>query len=755
MRDDRDRPRRVTFGQRNDADPSGPDPAEQRRRRRLCPSGRGEDRSRAGGARLGRRRHGRARRRRGGERDRGGHGPPALLCARRDAGRRAGGGVCRGQRSHLPAQQDRSGLRRDGNDLHCAGMARRRRLSRPYRRQPRLSVARGLFAADQRRSFVGRPIGARRRPDQSAGGQEPAAARHPARSRHGADGRAGGVAARIAAASRRCLCAVLGRSDRSGRRRHDRRYRRAAFACRSLCGTDRGGARRRRRRQRLGRGLCDRGGSAASERRRDDAPPTIIPKRAVSLGKAGPFELIELLGEGAVGQVYGARDPLLGRQVAIKMLRRELSGDREFLDRFYGEAQRLGDLNHANITTLYGLYFEGDKPFMVMELVRGRTLKDLLRRTRRLPPRESLAVMAQTLAGLAYAHRAWVIHRDIKPSNLMVTDGGIVKIMDFGIARVHGSLHLTRAGQAFLTPLYASPEQIKGEEVDERSDLYSLGVLFYEMLAGRPPFVAKSEYLLERAHLEDAPPPLAEAVPDLDPRIAAAVMRALAKNPAERFASAEEFGHAVGARAIRGDAPDILQEFIAATFRGAPADETRLNPRANFSRPPPVSEQAGSASSAPAPVTGANFSKPGPIVEPPKRSDGRGRARRRVALIGGIALALAAAAVAILAWLHPPARITAAIPKAPHTTPAPPTPVALLDIRTKPSGATVRIDGAAAGAAPLLHKIPPGKHLVQASLAGYQPKSASIDLQPGQTLPVELGLTPLPAALQIRTIAAA
>ncbi len=471
----------------------------------------------------------------------------------------------------------------------------------------------------------------------------------------------------------------------------------------------------------------------------------------MSLGKAGPFELIELLGEGGVGQVYGARDPLLGRQVAIKMLRRELSGDREFLDRFYGEAQRLGDLNHANITTLYGLYFEGDKPFMVMELVRGRTLKDLLRRTRRLPPRESLAVMAQTLAGLAYAHRAWVIHRDIKPSNLMVTDGGIVKIMDFGIARVRGSLHLTRAGQAFLTPLYASPEQIKGEEVDERSDLYSLGVLFYEMLAGRPPFVAKSEYLLERAHLEDAPPPLAEAVPDLDPRIAAAVMRALAKNPAERFASAEEFGHAVGARAIRGDAPDILQEFIAATFRGAPADETRLNPRANFSRPPPVSEQAGSASSAPAPVTGANFSKHGPIVEPPKRSDGRGRARRRVALIGGIALALAAAAVAMLAWLHPPARITAAIPKAPHTTPAPPTPVALLDIRTKPSGATVRIDGAAAGAAPLLHKIPPGKHLVQASLAGYQPKSASIDLQPGQTLPVELGLTPLPAALQIRT----
>jgi tRNA A-37 threonylcarbamoyl transferase component Bud32 len=304
----------------------------------------------------------------------------------------------------------------------------------------------------------------------------------------------------------------------------------------------------------------------------------------MSLGKAGPFELIELLGEGAVGQVYSARDPVLGRQVAVKMLRRELSSDREFLDRFYGEAQRLGDLNHVNITTLYGLYFEGDKPFMAMELVRGRTLKDLLQRAQRLPPRESLAVMAQTLAGLAYAHRAGVIHRDIKPANLMVTDSGIVKIMDFGIARVRGSLHMTRAGQAFLTPLYASPEQIKGEEVDERSDLYSLGIVFYEMLAGRPPFTARSEYLLERAHLEDAPPPLSEAAPDLDPGVAAAVMRALAKSPADRFAGAEEFAHAVGARTIRGDAPDILQEFIAAAFRGALPDETRQLDRASGPR---------------------------------------------------------------------------------------------------------------------------------------------------------------------------
>jgi serine/threonine protein kinase len=403
----------------------------------------------------------------------------------------------------------------------------------------------------------------------------------------------------------------------------------------------------------------------------------------VSLAKAGSFELLELLGEGGVGQVYSARDPVLGRQVAIKMLRHELSSDREFRDRFYSEAQRLGDLNHANITTLYGLHFADDEPFMVMELVRGHTLKALREHVRRLPPRESLAILAQTLAGLAYAHRAGVIHRDIKPSNLMITDGGIVKIMDFGIARVRGSTHMTRAGQALLTPLYASPEQIKGEEVDERSDLYSLGIVLYEMLAGRPPFTAKSEYLLERAHLEEPPPPLAGQVPGLDPPVEAAVMRALAKNPEDRFASAEEFGRAVGARTIRGDAPDILQEFIAAAFRETAPDETRvirhatgpaaqpglppdlpatgairteaLSSSVSLSRPPPKAPvptaiPGGVALAASGPAAQPSLSSPPPATGAiraealsPSASLSRPRSKAPVpaAILGGVALAFA------------------------------------------------------------------------------------------------------------------
>jgi hypothetical protein len=289
----------------------------------------------------------------------------------------------------------------------------------------------------------------------------------------------------------------------------------------------------------------------------------------------GQYDLLELLGEGGVGQVYAARDRVLGRHVAIKTLRSQFGSDREFIARFYSEAQRLGELNHPNITTLYALHLEGQEPFMVMELVRGQTLEALLSRLRRLPLRESLGVVAQTVSGLTYAHRAGIIHRDIKPANLFVSESGLLKIMDFGIARVRGSQRLTRAGQMFGTLLYASPEQIRGGDVDERSDLYSLAVVLYEMLAGTPPFQAENDHALMTAHLDTAPPPLAGSVRGIDPGVDAAVMRALAKNPEDRFPSVEEFGHAIGATAIRGEAPDILQRYFAAGLSDRPA-VTRL-----------------------------------------------------------------------------------------------------------------------------------------------------------------------------------
>jgi hypothetical protein len=181
------------------------------------------------------------------------------------------------------------------------------------------------------------------------------------------------------------------------------------------------------------------------------------------------------------------------------------------------------------------------------------------------------------VAGLGYAHRRGVIHRDIKPSNLMVTDEGVLKIMDFGIARVRGSQQMTRTGDFQGTLAYASPEQIRGEHVDERSDIYSLAIVLYKMLAGVVPFDGVGDYALMTAHLQTPPPPLRGRVPELDVPIEAALMQALAKRPEDRFASVAEFGRAVGAAALRNEAVDILQQLFDRAFRDD-AEATRVMP---------------------------------------------------------------------------------------------------------------------------------------------------------------------------------
>jgi serine/threonine protein kinase len=306
------------------------------------------------------------------------------------------------------------------------------------------------------------------------------------------------------------------------------------------------------------------------------AANTSLRETEMSLHRIGPYEVEGLLGEGGIGRVYVARDTVLGRQVAIKALRPEMSHDSNLIERFFSEAKSLANLNHPNIATLYTLQVEGQGAYMIMELINGCTLNDLLARVHRLSVRESLAIVAQAVAGLAYAHRRGVIHRDIKPSNLMVTDEGVVKIMDFGIARVLGSQQLTRAGEFYGTLAYASPEQIRSDPIDARADLYSLAIVLYRLLAGAPPFTENSDYGLMTAHLQTPPPPLRERVPNVDPDTETALMRALAKQPQDRFSSVEEFGRAVGAAAIRGESIDIVQEIYARVIGGSKSDATRI-----------------------------------------------------------------------------------------------------------------------------------------------------------------------------------
>ncbi|MDI4657103.1 serine/threonine-protein kinase [Xanthobacter autotrophicus] len=278
--------------------------------------------------------------------------------------------------------------------------------------------------------------------------------------------------------------------------------------------------------------------------------------------RIGHYEITALLGSGGNGRVHAARDTMLGREVAIKSLRPELMNDTSFLDRFRAEASSLARLNHPNIATLFALQPEGANLYMIMELVRGRTLESVLQqRGGPLPVQECLAIVAQVADGLAYAHSMGVIHRDIKPSNLMITDDGRVKIMDFGIARVAGSQRLTRDGSIIGTLAYIAPEQLRGSPGDERSDLYSLAIVVYEMLSGAPPFAADTDYDLIQAHVNTRPQRLIPKVAGLSVKAEGAILQALAKKPEQRFPTVRAFSDALGATSLRAEATGVIQNY--------------------------------------------------------------------------------------------------------------------------------------------------------------------------------------------------
>ncbi|MCZ6463045.1 MAG: protein kinase [Proteobacteria bacterium] len=255
----------------------------------------------------------------------------------------------------------------------------------------------------------------------------------------------------------------------------------------------------------------------------------------------GQYGCLRKIGEGGVGEVFEGLDPMLGRRVALKRLRPELASRQEVVERFRSEAQTLAQLNHPHIATLYSFERDGDVLFMVMEYVEGETVAAMLKRGGALPLAAALALFVQALDGIGYAHERGIVHRDIKASNLIQTPDGVVKVMDFGIARVLGSERMTLMGQLVGTPEYMSPEQVRGEETDARADIYALGALFYALLTGTVPFRAGSDFDLMRAHLESAPMPLVGRVPGVDEELEAIIFRALEKDPAARFQTTAEF----------------------------------------------------------------------------------------------------------------------------------------------------------------------------------------------------------------------
>lgn len=258
----------------------------------------------------------------------------------------------------------------------------------------------------------------------------------------------------------------------------------------------------------------------------------------------GKYRIVGQLGRGGAGIVYKAVDETLGRDVAVKTLNPDL-GNTEVMSRFRAEATILARLNHPQIATIFELFREENDLLMVMEFVRGETLDKLAERLGPIAPDRAAYLIDQILSALEHAHRAGVVHRDVKPANVMVTDEGGIKIMDFGIARVLGAEQKTVDFRLMGTPAYMSPEQVMGEEVDGRSDLYSVGVLFYRLISGALPFTADTALGMLQRQIRDTPTPISVHRPSLPAWCDVIVQRALAKTPADRFQSPEEFRDAL------------------------------------------------------------------------------------------------------------------------------------------------------------------------------------------------------------------
>jgi len=266
-----------------------------------------------------------------------------------------------------------------------------------------------------------------------------------------------------------------------------------------------------------------------------------IPETPAPRVFSGRYELNHLIARGGMAEVYRAHDRLLDRPVALKVLFPELSVDRSFVERFRREAQAAANLSHPNIVPVFDWGEDSGTYFIVMEFVDGRPLSSILKTAGPLAADRTAEIAAPVAAALGYAHKHGVVHRDVKPGNVLITDDGQVKVTDFGIARaVNTEESLTQTGAVMGTATYFSPEQAEGMGVDARTDIYSLGVVLFEMVTGRPPFLGDTPVAVASKHVRDHPPSPRELNPSIPPTFEAIILKAMDKNPDYRYATAEE-----------------------------------------------------------------------------------------------------------------------------------------------------------------------------------------------------------------------
>ena len=397
----------------------------------------------------------------------------------------------------------------------------------------------------------------------------------------------------------------------------------------------------------------------------------------------GRYKVLEELGQGSMGIVYKAHDPNLDLNLAVKVLRPECLQGESLVKRFIAEARVLGRLDHPNIVRVYNVDEDQGTVYIAMELLEGEGLNDLAKR-KRFSPGEIAELGAKIAEGLGYAHSKGIVHRDVKPGNILVRSDGKPKITDFGIARIEDTAeHLrTQAGEVLGTPAYMSPEQVLSEPVDGRSDLFSLGIILYELCAGERPFRGDSLGAVFQAITQATPVPLTERNPEIPTAFAEVVERCLRRVPADRFQSGED---------------------LAAALRGCFREESPVEPATKT------------------------------LPETAKRGT--------PAWVFAVALAVLASAGGGI--YHFTRGRDAAVPTTAPSTPAAvpkETPASSLRLSTSPAGASVFLDGAPKGETPLRLEAAPGKHEVRITLAGYEEWEAQVDLTRGAEVPLDVEL---------------
>ena len=473
------------------------------------------------------------------------------------------------------------------------------------------------------------------------------------------------------------------------------------------------------------------------------------PLRPVAPGTvlAGRYEILAVLGRGGMGTVYSARDRVIDETVALKVLRPEIAGSPEFAQRFLTEVRLARRVTHPNVCRIHEYGEDGGLRFLVMELVQGRDLRGVLSKGE-LAPERALAIAIQAAEALQAIHDAGIVHRDLKTANVMVDGAGGVKLMDFGIAKpMSGGQAAAPSGYVVGTPEYMSPEQGRGRTVDTRSDIYSLGVVVYELFTGRVPFHADTPIATLMMHVE-APPPLDD--PALPAGVVAVLRRALAKDPADRFPTAQAMADALrGGRTMRlGRVPQRARPTLLllaglvlvgawAASRWPPATAP---PEPALVQPSPPS----GAAAIPSPAPTASSAPAGALLSPAPDATGMpSTPLPRAPALRASPPSREGEPPPLPPPTPPPAAVAPASPARPDDATPPPTtipgPAGLLVV-VKP-WADVSVDGVPRGQTPLARlEVTPGAHQVVLSHPDYQPWVRRVSVAPGETTRLDVDL---------------